>query len=107
MNPLSRLKLAKQKAEALLLAEGITSLPDDPFAIAASRDIVVEPKPEAAGGASGMLLRHGNTFGILYATHVPSEGFQRFSVSHELGHFFLDGHIDHVLPKNGTHVSHA
>src|SRR5690606_9462941 len=53
------------------------------------------------------LLRHGDTFGILYATHVRSEGFQRFSVAHELGHYFLDGHIDHVLPKDGVHSSHA
>ncbi len=54
-----------------------------------------------------MLLRHGNTFGIYYATHIPNEGFQRFSVGHELGHYFLDGHIDHILPKDGIHVSHA
>jgi hypothetical protein len=54
-----------------------------------------------------MLLRHGDVFGILYATHIPSEGFQRFSVGHELGHYFLDGHIDHILPKDGIHESHA
>jgi len=101
------LKMARQTAEAFLRNEGITGLPVDPFAIAKCRDIVVEPKPETTEGVSGMLLRHGDTFGILYATHIPSEGFQRFSISHELGHFFLDGHIDHVLPKNGTHVSHA
>jgi hypothetical protein len=54
-----------------------------------------------------MLLRHGNEFGILYATNIPSKGFQRFSVSHELGHYFLEGHIDHVLPKDGFHASRA
>lgn len=101
------LKMARQTAEAFLRDEGITRLPVDPFAIARSRGIVVEPKPGTAEGVSGMLLRHGDTFGILYATHIPSEGFQRFSVSHELGHFFLPGHIDHLVPKNGTHVSHA
>lgn len=102
-----RLKMAKQRAEALLRDEGIDILPVDPFAIARSRDIEVRPKPDTTGGVSGMLLRHGNAFGILYATHIPSEGFQRFSVGHELGHFFLDGHIDHVLPKDGMHTSHA
>lgn len=102
-----RLKMAKQKAEALLRDEGIMELPVDPFAIAASRDIEVRAKPDTAEGVSGMLLRHGDTFGILYATHVPSEGFQRFSVAHELGHYFLDGHIDHVLPKDGIHESRA
>jgi hypothetical protein len=99
------LKMARQTAEAFLRDEGITSLPVDPFAIAGSRDIVVKAKPDAAEGVSGMLLRYGDTFGIYYATHIPSEGFWRFSVGHELGHYFLDGHIDHVLPKNGEHVS--
>lgn len=102
-----RLKMAKQKAEAFLRDEGITALPVDPFAIAASRDIEVKPKPDTAGGVSGMLLRHGDMFGISYATHIKSEGFQRFSVGHELGHYFLDGHIDHILPQDGVHTSHA
>jgi Zn-dependent peptidase ImmA (M78 family) len=101
------LKMAQQSAELLLRNERITSLPVDPFAIAKSRDIVVEAKPDTAEGVSGMLLRHGDSFGIMYATHIDSEGFQRFSLSHELGHYFLDGHIDQVLPKDGTHVSHA
>jgi len=102
-----RLKMAKQKAEAFLREEGITTLPVDPFAIADSRDIEVKPKPDTASGVSGMLLRHGDTFGILYATHVRSAGFQRFSVGHELGHYFLDGHIDQVLPEDGIHTSRA
>jgi hypothetical protein len=101
-----RLKMAKQAAEAFLKENGLDTLPVDPFAIATSRDIIVEAKPDTAPGVSGMLLRHGNVFGILYAMHVPSEGFQRFSVAHELGHYFLDGHIDHVL-KDGVHASHA
>jgi hypothetical protein len=100
-----QLKMARHKAEAFLRDEGITTLPVDPFAIAARHEITVQP--DTAAGVSGMLLRHGDVFGILYATHIPSEGFQRFSVSHELGHYFLDGHIDHVLPKNGVHASYA
>lgn len=107
VNHAFRLKMAKQGAEAFLKKEGISTLPIDPFAIAASRNIEVKPKPDTAGGVSGMLLRHGDEFGILYATHVRSEGFQRFSVAHELGHFFLDGHIDHILPNEGIHTSHA
>jgi len=100
------LKLARQTAEAFLKEEGINTLPVDPFAIAESRDIKVEGKPESADGVSGMLLRHGNNFGIIYATHIPNQGFQRFSVSHELGHYFLPGHVDQVI-KNCVHVSRA
>lgn len=101
-----QLMMARRTAEALLREEGITKLPVDPFAIAESRDIVVQAKPDTEPGVSGMLLRHGNSFGILYATHINNAGFQRFSVSHELGHFFLEGHIDQVL-KEGVHASHA
>lgn len=107
MNQAFRLKMAKQRGEALVSKLGITALPVDPFAIAADHDIVVEPKPDTEAGVSGMLLRHGGVFGILYATHIPSEGFQRFSVGHELGHYFLEGHIDHILPDDGIHASHA
>ena len=91
-----RLEMAKRKGEALIKELGIDSLAVDPFIIAKRHDIVVKAKPDVARGVSGMLLRHGDTFGILYATHVSSQGFQRFSVAHELGHYFLDGHIDHV-----------
>jgi len=104
---LLRLKLAKQRGEELLSEEKITDLPVDPFAIAKKHDIVVQAKPATESGVSGMLLRHGNSFGILYASDIPNEGFQRYSVAHELGHYFLDGHMDHVLPNDGMHVSHA
>jgi IrrE N-terminal-like domain len=102
-----RLLLARQEAERFLVDEGITTLPVDPFAIAASRDIVVQGKPPEAEGVSGMLHRFGNTFGIIYATSIASAGFQRFSVGHELGHYFLPGHLDHILPNDGFHVSRA
>jgi Zn-dependent peptidase ImmA (M78 family) len=102
-----RLKMARQAAEAYLRDNGHETLPIDPFAIAAKHDIEVKAKPDTAGGVSGMLLRHGDNFGIVYATHTGSEGFERFSVGHELGHYFLDGHIDHVLPKNGIHTSYG
>jgi len=106
MSKVFSLKMARQTAEVFLKEEGITTLPVDPFAIAESRDIIVEGKLEKTDGVSGMLLRHGNSFGIIYTTHIPSQGFQRFSVSHELGHYFLPGHVDQVL-KDGTHVSRA
>jgi len=102
-----RLKLAKQRGEAVLAEEQFTDLPVDPFMLARRHDIEVQAKPDTESGVSGMLLRHGNAFGILYATDIPNEGFQRFSVAHELGHYFLDGHIDHVLPNDGIHASHA
>jgi len=99
---------ATRKAEQWLAQNGYNSLPIDPFAIAKSLDIEVRAKNDASPGVSGMLLRHGNNFGILFTTHIASEGFQRFSVAHELGHYLLDGHPEALFPNgNGAHASKA
>ena len=42
----------------------------------------------------------------MYSTRYGNEGFERFSVAHEIAHYLLEGHIDHVL-KSGEHHSHA
>lgn len=102
-----RWQMAEDKAAAVLSELKLGALPIDPFAVAIAHDITVQAKPQSAGGVSGMLLRHGDCFGIMYATHVSSEGFQRFSVAHELGHFFLPGHPESVFDENGIHESRA
>ena len=100
-------RAATLAGEATAKKHGITKLPVCPFALARSLDIEVRAKPESAGGVSGMLLRQGDQFGIAYATHIDSVGFQRFSIAHELGHYLLPGHIDAVLDSQGTHQSCA
>jgi hypothetical protein len=98
---------ASQAAEQLIKGLGITALPVDPIAIARGRGIEVVAKPAHDAGVSGMLIRVGNEFAIAYATHIDNEPFQRFSVSHELGHYFLPGHVDAVIGANGVHQSRA
>ncbi len=101
-------RMAMRRAEAFLKEEGFTTLPINPRAIAEKLEISVQAKPDVAPGVSGMLLRHGNNFGILYATHIPSEGFQNFSIAHELGHYLIEGHPVHVFRDGtGVHSSHA
>lgn len=103
----SRLKDATLHAEKLVRDENLV-LPIDLMALAKSRDILVEAKPETARGVSGMLLRAGDNFAICYATHIKSGGFQRFSIAHELGHYFLAGHPEHVFSGGkGIHESRA
>ncbi len=94
-------------AEAQVRDAGITTLPVEPRIIAERADIKVQAKPSDVQGASGWLVRSGNEFGILYATHIPNEGFQRFSIAHELGHYFLDGHPEHVFRDGEQHASMA
>jgi hypothetical protein len=97
---------ASLAAEQQLRNLGITTLPVEPTAIARSKDIDVVPK-HTGSGFSGMLARIGNKFAIAYATHIDNEPFQRFSISHELGHYFLPGHLDAVIDVNGIHLSRA
>ena len=87
-------------AEKVVKERAISALPVDPIVLAQDLGIEVVAKPASAQGVSGMLLRRGNAFGIAYATHIDSTGFQNFSVAHELGHYFLPGHVDAVL-SNG------
>lgn len=102
----SRDMVASLEAEGLIRELQIDCLPIDPAAIAKSLGILVQPK-RTRDGVSGMLIRVENEFGIAYATHIASEGFKRFSIAHELGHFRIPGHIDAVLAHDNIHESHA
>lgn len=103
----TRLKDATSHAEKLVRDEKL-ELPIDLIALANSRDILVEAKPESTKGVSGMLLQVCNNFAIGYATHIKNKGFQRFSIAHELGHYFLAGHPEYVFKDGkGMHESHA
>jgi hypothetical protein len=92
----------RRRADEILKRFSIGSLPVDPLFIAGESEISVEAKPPWASGVSGMLCKNGDSFGILFATHIDNEGFQRFSICHELGHYFLDGHVDHLFDGGRT-----
>ena len=101
--------LIKAKAKELISRFEIKELPVDPFDIAHKLNIRTLAKPpNQEGGISGALVRSGNNFGILYATNIPNLGYQRFTVAHEIGHFVLDGHMDHLQLQDGDiHYSKA
>ncbi len=101
-----RLAVAEGTAEKVLRDLGIVTLPIDPVAIASAKEIAVEAAPPGTTGFSGMLAQWDTNFGIMYSTHIASEGFQRFSIAHELGHYFLPEHVEQLL-ANGPHQSHA
>lgn len=86
---------------------GVSALPVDPIALAEQAGIKVVAMPADTQGVSGMLIRRGNSFAIGYATHVQSKGFQNFSIAHELGHYFMEGHADAVFDASGVHQSNA
>jgi len=100
-------RLAALNGEQVARDHEITELPVDVKALAAKLQILVLPKSADQAGVSGMLMRSGQNFGISYATHIDSEGFQRFSIAHELGHYLMPGHIEAVMATGDIHESRA
>lgn len=102
-----RRRVIEARAEELLREADATTLPVKPIQLAEHLGIQVTAKPPSIKGASGWLIRFGEDFGIVYATYIDSIGFQHFSIAHELGHFMLDGHPEHVFRNGGEHASRA
>lgn len=99
---------SENRAAEVLKELQITSLPVDPFHIAGRRDILVQENPSLSSGISGCLMKVGDNFGIIYSSRFSSDGFRRFTVAHELGHYFMDGHAFHLFPSGqGTHQSES
>jgi len=92
--------VADMLAQDLLTKLEISNLPVDPFTIAARHNITCEHNSKLSQGLSGCLMKAGDIFGILYSSRYASEGFKRFTVAHELGHYFSAGHIE-ALFRNG------
>ena len=76
---------------------GITSLPVNPKIIASKANIGVIPWKPTKIGISGVLMRVGQEFGIGYSTAIANKGFENFTIGHELGHYFLDGHAEAIF----------
>jgi hypothetical protein len=98
--------LASLQGEEVIRERRISAFPVEPIAIARDLEIEVVAK-QAREGVSGMLLRVGDSYGIVYAPRLDNAGFERFSIAHELGHYFLPGHLDAVLGDSDVHESHA
>lgn len=93
--------------ESFLKEMKIAELPVNPFTLAKNLGIECHEKAGNEEGVSGMLIRYGNRFAIAYAIHIDSEGFQRFSVSHEIGHYKLPGHFEAIFKNGDVYQSHA
>jgi len=99
---------AESEAKSVIERLNITNLPICPFRIARERGIAIEPKDSNRPGVSGFFIKTGNMFGIQYATHIKNEGFIRFTVAHELGHYFLPKHPEYLFQgRDGVHESRS
>jgi len=85
----------------------VSAFPVDPFEIAKKSGIELQ-EMAIAEGISGVLMRSGHSFTIGYNTAIQNAGFQRFTVAHELGHYYLPGHPEQLFPHgDGRHESQA
>lgn len=106
MRPM-RLEWARKCGERKAKEYGFERFPIDPFRIAEEEDILVEAKNADQIGVSGGIIFDGEDVAIFYATNITNPGFQRFTVGHELGHFFLEGHPHEILKTGSLHASKA
>lgn len=102
-----RLRMATQTGEKFARDEGYRSFPVRPMDIARKHGIHVEKKPPEMKGISGALIFAEPNPIIIYSTEHTNEGFENFSVAHELGHYFLPGHPEEILKGGGAHMSRA
>lgn len=102
-----RYKMAGNRAERLLDELGKNVLPIDPFVIAEDHDIIVKSEEFENPAVFGCLIKAGDNFGIIYSTRIKNEGFIRFTVAHELGHYFLSGHMEAFFIDRDVHYSRS
>lgn len=102
-----RLKMATQHGEKVAKDFGFTDFPIDPLKIASQEKIEVQAKPPEAGGVSGALILANNKVTLIYSQQHNNPGFENFSIAHELGHYFLEGHPEEIMKQGGTHISRA
>ncbi len=100
-----RLNLAARAAQDAARDSGQSGFPICPFVIAEQQGVVVVAKPPDIDGVSGGIIFEDPPT-IFHSTTIRSRAFQRFTVAHELGHYFIEGHWDR-MQATGGHVSRA
>lgn len=103
----TRAEWARKCGERKAKQFGFLRFPIDPFRIAEEEDILVQAKEADQIGVSGGIIFNDEDVGIFYATNINNAGFQRFTVGHELGHYFLEGHPEEILKTGPLHASKA
>ena len=83
-------------------------LPVCPVAIARHQGIAIQTSDNIEPGITGLLMRVGERFAIYYSSQIRNEGRIRFTISHELGHYFLPGHAEGLFVHgDGVHRSRS
>ena len=107
MIPPDRFNALSNLAEQILVEHDMRDVqPVEPERLAASCRVSVVKKA-LPDGMSGALLKVGDSFVIAASNAIANEGFQRFTIAHELGHYFIEGHPDALFSAGDAHYSTA
>lgn len=85
-------------AEGVLSSNGIHAYPVDPLLIAQKSGIEVKNAEFVDQNISGLISKFGNQISI-FVKHDDSPNRKKFTIAHELGHFFL-----HLQEADGDFV---
>jgi hypothetical protein len=97
LRKLAQPEAARRRAVHVLQELGITAAPIAPEQVAAAKKVTLETRSDFPPDVYGALARRGNQFWILVSRACPTGGHRRFTISHELGHYHLDGHLEALL----------
>jgi Zn-dependent peptidase ImmA (M78 family) len=103
--PKADLARATDAARGLLESLPSISLPIDPVALARAAGVDVQGVMQLNIDFSGCLVNANGNWGILYRDDIPSDGFRRFTVAHELGHYEIAAHHAVIFSGVTMHVS--
>lgn len=98
-------QVARAQAEQLLTRLGKTSIPIDVRAL--TRELGLELVEQPLGEISGLLMT-GNGRSLVAVNSEHHENRKRFSIGHELGHFYLGHQFEagaHVHVDRGNFIS--
>jgi len=99
-----RYLLAERSGANVAEEFGFTTFPVEPRQIAHKKDIVVEAKDLT--GCCGCLIYHDGMFAIAHSSSLANAGMVNFTIAHELGHYFLEGHATELFHGvDGAHQS--
>jgi hypothetical protein len=93
-------------ADIFIREQGVTTIPIELTSMCQRLDIGLRPMTDG-DSPSGMLIHERGTFVIAYAANSGNEGFERFCIAHELGHYHLPGHVDALFKTGTVHESRA
>lgn len=96
---------ARETARQVIEDHGVTRWPLIPEEIAGTVGLPIEVLPDFPPNTYGALYKRGNEFKIILSAGCHTEGQRRFTLCHELAHYFLEGHVDVLFAGSEVHMS--